>query len=116
MAQAKDCHALVTYFVKKYEEVYGFKPTVNRHSARWGFDSILSDLSSTEAKSLIDYYFRTESAKGHPLDWFFYNYDKLLIAKAESDVDADRTAKLREESKKRAEEWRKSGKQGIADN
>lgn len=115
MAAAKDCHALITYYVNSYEKKYGSKPNVNRYSARWGFDSILTDISSSKAKSLVDFYFRAESPRRHDLDWFFYNYSKLLDNMADADKDAAERVKLREESRKRAEEWSESGKQGITD-
>lgn len=115
MPQAKDCHVLITYFINGYEGRYGRKPEVNRYSARWGFDSILQDMSMVEARSLIDYYFTTPPTRRHELDWFFYNYDKLHVAMIEARDDAAHRRKLMEESKKRAEAWRQSGKQGIAD-
>lgn len=115
MAAAKDCHALTSYFVKTYKSKYGSEPNVNRYSARWGFDAVLQSIPGNKAKDLIEYYLRTASKNRHDLDWFFYNYDKLLKAMVEAHEDSDHRARLREESKKRAEEWRKSGKQGITD-
>lgn len=116
MATAKECHALISYFEKKYKEVYDKPPNVNRYSARWGFDSVLMSMGSTQAKELIDYYFTTPKTRLHDLDWFFYNYEKLVKGMQDSREDAAHRRKLMEESKKRAEQWRLSGKQGIADN
>lgn len=107
MATAKESHAMVTYFEKKYHEKYGQRPVLNRFSAKYGFDSILMQMSTDECKSLIDYYMTTVSARQHALDWFLYNYDKLILAKLEQDKDKALLAKLREESKKRVEEWKK---------
>lgn len=115
--KAQDCHALISYFVKGYKEKYGMEPVVNRHSARWGFDSILQGMAPAEARNLIDYYFTTTQAKRHNLEWFFYNYDKLIEGRRESEKDRDRREKMRRESEQRAREWReKFGNQGIADN
>jgi hypothetical protein len=107
MATPKQAHTLVSYFGKQYKAKYGFDPKVNRYKARWGFDAILMDMSVDEAKALIDYYFGTVSPSGHDLDWLFYNYDKLAEAKEKTDADRAALAVLREQSKKRAEEWRK---------
>lgn len=115
MATAKDCHALTSYYVKGYEVRYGVKPNVNRNTARWGFDSMLQDLSMNHVRQLIDYYFTTPPTRRHDLDWFFYNYEKLNNAMSEAREDAKHRSKLMEESKQRAEAWRQSGKQGIAD-
>lgn len=107
MPTPKQAHALVSYFQKQYEARYGCKPKrVNRYAARWGFDSILMDMSEDDAKSLIDYYLTTVSQNNHALDWFFYNYEKLIEAKEKHEKDAAALARIREESKKRAEEWR----------
>lgn len=107
MATPKQAHALVSYFATKYKGKYGYAPKVNRYAARWGFDSLLMDMDVGEAESLIDYYFETMSLNGHALDWFFYNYDKLMISKEARDEDAAKLARIREETKKRTEEWRK---------
>lgn len=116
MPAAKDCHTLTSYYAKKYTEKYGEKPVVNRNTARWNFDSILMGMTLAEAIELIDYYFTVVSSRKHPLDWFFYNYEKLIKAKQDAEEDRARTRKLLLESKERAERWRASGHQGIADN
>lgn len=107
MATPKECHALVTYFSKKYKEKYGIAPKVNRYSARWGFDSILMDMKSDEIMTIVDFYFETFNQSGHSLEWFFYNYDKLASAKEDRDKDAAELAVIRERTRKRTEEWRK---------
>ncbi len=116
MAAAKDAHALTSYFIKQYKIKYEKDPVINRHSARWGFDSILMDMPTPEVKALIDYYLTTASMKRHSLEWFLYNYDKLVEACRVQKEDAARRAKLREESEKRAKEWLESGKRGISGN
>jgi len=111
---AKDCHALTRYFVEAYKVKHGREPTVNRWSARWGFDAMLQGMPSEEVKSLIDYYLTTPNERMHDIEWFFYNYHKLIKAKHDVDVDVDHRRKLMQESKQRAEEWRQSGKRSIA--
>lgn len=107
MATPKQAHALVTYFGQKFKEKYAVAPKMNRHSARWGFDSMLMDLTEDEVRSLVDYYFETRNLSGHTLDWFLYNYEKLAIAKENRDNDAAALAVIREKTKLRTEEWRK---------
>lgn len=107
MATPKEAHALVSYFGKKYKERYGITVKLNRYSARWGFDAILMDMSMAEAQGLIDYYFATQSLNGHSLDWFFYNYEKLAEAMEKTNEDVAALARIREETRKRTEEWRK---------
>lgn len=112
---AKDCHAMTSYYIKLYKEKYGVAPKVNRPVARWDWAGILEDLTVEESKSLLEFYFTT-SNKGHPLNWFFYNYDKLQQSVEELEKDSKRRKKLREESEERAREWRESGKRGISSN
>jgi hypothetical protein len=111
---AKDCHALTSYYEKIYKAKYKAAPNVNRYAARWGFDSILQSMSSEQAKSLLDYYLTTPPTRKHDLDWFFYHYHELVDSMLKTKDDAEHRRKLMEESKQRAEEWRKSGKQSIA--
>jgi len=114
---AKDCHVCTTYFVKKYKERYGVEPNVNRNTARWSWANVLEGMSPSDVKELIDYYFTTTQAKRHNLEWFFYNYDKLMEGKQESEKDKARREKMRRESEQRAKEWRdRFGNQGIAGN
>lgn len=107
MATPKEAHALVSYFGKQYKERYGIQPKLNRYTARWGFDPILMDMSSEDIKGLIDYYFETVSTNGHALNWFFSNYEKLADAREKRDQDEASLRRIREETRKRTEEWRK---------
>lgn len=106
MATREQAHTMVSYYAKKYKETYKVKPAMNRYAARWGFDDVITDMSVDEAKALVDYYFTTISTNGHSLDWFFYNYEKLAVAMEKANEDRARLAKIREETKRRTEEWR----------
>lgn len=106
MPAAKDCHTLTSYFEKQYKTKYGSAPVVNRNTARWSFDSILQGMSVPECKELIDYYLASASEKRHNLQWFFYNYDKLIESQRDAIDDAERRKRLREESQERARKWR----------
>lgn len=113
---AQQCHAMTTYFIQQFKEKYGRQPTgVNRNTARWNWEGILTDHSVVEAKKLVDFYFQTNNAS-HPLDWFFYNYEKLEVSMENLAVDIDRRAKMRKESAERAAEWRARGNKGIGSN
>lgn len=106
MATAATCNKLTTYYLETYEAKYGFKPVVNRHKARWGMDNVLEDLKPAQVMVLLDYYLETTSNSRHSLEWFFYNYDKLIEKREQYEKDEADRKRLREESKKRVEEWR----------
>lgn len=105
MVAPKDCHEMTTYYLGAYHDKYKRSPIVNRHKARWGFDSVLMDMSKSEAKELIDYYLSCSSTNGHSLEWFFYNYERLIEKRADYEKDQVERARLREESRRRVEEF-----------
>lgn len=113
---AQQCHAMTTYYMNAFREKYKREPRVNRNTARWHWEGMLTDMPPAEAKKLVDFYFTTSSQKQHALDWFFYNYDKLQESMSDIDLDRERRKKLREESEKRAAEWRARGNKGIGSN
>lgn len=93
------------------------EPVVNRNTARWSWANILEGLEPKEVRALIDYYFTITPVKRHNLDWFFYNYDKLIESSSEIEKDRERRERLRHESEQRAREWRERfGNQGITSN
>lgn len=116
MPTAKDAHALISYYESVYKKAHGEKPQVNRYKARWGFDALLMDMPAKEAKELLDYYVESGLAIQRGLEWFFYHYDELLETKNKISDDVAKTKDLRSESRKRVEEWRARGKQGITGN
>lgn len=110
---AQACHAMTTYYVNTYNEYFDRAPRVNRNKARWGWDGILQDMSATEAKSLVDFWLSDKSAANQDLEWFFYNYDKLMELRDEQARQYARRKALMEESRKRAAEWKERGNKTI---
>lgn len=106
---AQQCHALTSYYVKAYTSRHKVAPSVNRNTARWGFESMLMDMPADEVKELIDFYLTTASARKHPLDWFFYNYERLVEDLEERRRDREERARLRKESEERTREWKRRG-------
>jgi hypothetical protein len=106
MATAKDCHILTSYYKKKFKERYLEAAVVNDHTARWGFDSMLKGLSPEDIKELLDYWFSVVSPVRHRIDWFFYNYEKLIEARQLQQEDSLFREKLRHDSEERAKKWR----------
>lgn len=118
MATVKDCHTLSSYYEKAFEKKYGYKPTVNRNTARWGWDGMLSGgLSMDEVKSLVDFYLDTGSTDKHSLQWLFRSYDQLIVTRQQVQDDREHREKLRHESQLRAQRWRERfGDKGITSN
>lgn len=110
---AQACHAMTTYYVNTYTDYFDMAPRVNRNKARWGWDGVLQDMSATEAKSLVDFWLSDNRAKAQDLDWFFYNYDKLIEIREEHEKALARRRALMEESRQRAVEWKERGNKTI---
>lgn len=100
----QQCHALTTHFIGQYTESKGYKPSVNRNKARWGFESLLMDYTPAQARELIDYYI--EHWESPNLDWFMFNYEKVDEAKQDHDKAEAVAEKRRKATAQRLEEWR----------
>ena len=101
---AQQCHALTTYYISKYTSVVGRAPSVNRNKARYGFEGLLMDYTSENARLLIDYYI--DHYDEPKIDWFIYNYEKVDEAKTDRDHEEVAQAKRRAATEARLEEWR----------
>lgn len=112
---AAECHALTSYFIKQYTQKYGKAPVVNRNIAKTQFQNMLMDYSSEEIRNLIDFFLTTQSSNNHRINDLFYGYDRLVEAMRQHDEDVILQQRLREETKRRTEEWRASGRKGIGE-
>ena len=63
---------------------------------------VIDSVGFDRAKELIEYYF-TLNKNGHPLQFFFYNFDKMDSIKVESDKDKEKRKLLLEQTKKLVE-------------
>lgn len=60
---------------------------------------VIDSVGYDRAKELLIYYFNT-SKVGHPLNFFFYNFDKIDFIKTEADKDKENRKRLREATKR----------------
>lgn len=105
---AQQCHALITYFIKGYEQKTGKKSPVSRNKVRYWFESILMDFTPTESKQLVDYYLQYYPEPS--VEWFAFNYDKVAQAKDEHDENEAVALKRRQETEQRLKDWRERWK------
>jgi hypothetical protein len=99
----KEPHALITLYVSLFEERYGKKPTLNRFKEKWAMQDLIDSVGYSRAQDLIGYYF-TLSKYGHPLNWFFYNFDKLDRLWKDIEDDKAHRDMLRSKTKTMVEE------------
>lgn len=95
----KEPYILLTQYQQMYKEKYGKMPALNKYKEKWAMQDVVDSIGYQRASELLRYYFTTGKI-GHPLPFFFYNFDKMDIL--EKELQADRTNRkvLRQQTKK----------------
>lgn len=97
-------NALMSRFIKLYEEKYRIKPRFNRYTEKWGFQYLLEDLGA-QSQAVLDYYFTLK--REHTVQDLLRNYhdfDKWMTEDAE---DEAYRRQLRAQTKQKVEEHEK---------
>ena len=95
---AKQAYSLVSLYIALYKSRYNKQPLVNRYREKWAMQDVIDSVGFDRAKELLEYYFKCTKS-GHPLQWFFYNFDRLDDIMVKSELDADKRKRLREQTK-----------------
>lgn len=104
--ETKQANALVTKYLTLYQQKIGRAPTnFNRYKHRWGFSSMIEDLGYPAAGEVIEYYFDIKR-DFDPVE-LFSNYHVYWQRLEEHAADFIEREKLREETRKRVQEWEK---------
>ena len=103
MAVNKEPYILLSLYSNLYEEAYKSKPTINRYKEKWAMQDVIDSVGYDRAKQLLEYYFGL-TKNGHPLQFFFYNFDKMDLVKTEIEKDKEKRRLLLEETKKMVEQ------------
>ena len=102
MASEKEPYVLIGLYESLYLEKYGRKPKLNKFREKWAMQDVIDSVGFDRAKQLLIYYFKT-SKSGHPLNFFFYNFDKIDYLKTEMEKDVENRRMLLEATKKLVE-------------
>lgn len=105
MANTKEPYILLTMYQNMYMEKYGKTPFMNKYREKWAMQDVIDSVGYTRAKELLEYYFTT-GKYGHPLQFFFFNFDKIDIMQREIEKDK-KTRKALQEATKRLVEGEK---------
>jgi hypothetical protein len=87
VANEKLPYVLIGLYENLYLEKYNKKPRINKFREKWAMQDVIDSVGMDKAKELLVYYFKTAKS-GHPLSFFFYNFDKLDYLKTEREKDA----------------------------
>lgn len=86
-----------------YKDKYGRAVTINKFREKWAMQDVIDSVGFDRAKELLEYYFGLNK-NGHPLQFFFYNFDKMDALKVEIEKDKEKRRLLLEETKKMVEQ------------
>ena len=103
MAANKEPYILLTIYMALYEQRYGKKPRINKYKEKWAMQDVLDSIGFEQAKDVLNYYFRT-GKNGHPLNFFYNNFDRLEDMMIQIHKDVANRARLLEQTKKLVEE------------
>lgn len=103
MAASKEPYILLTIYMALYEQKYGKKPRINKYKEKWAMQDVLDSIGFEQAKDVLNYYFRT-GKNGHPLNFFYNNFDRLEDMMIQINKDVANRARLLEQTKRLVEE------------
>jgi hypothetical protein len=103
VAENKQPYILLSLYQALYKDKYNKQPKLNKYRDKWAMQDVIDTVGYDRAKELVEYYFKTGKI-GHPLQFFFYNFDSMDRIKEESDKDKLNRIKLREQTKRMVEE------------
>jgi len=101
-AKSKEPYILISLYENLYTEKYKKKPRINKFREKWAMQDVIDSVGYDRAKDLLVYYFRTNKS-GHPLNFFFYNFDRIDQLKSEIEKDKLNRSLLREKTKRMVE-------------
>lgn len=100
----KQPYVLLSLYISLFKNRYNRTPTINRHREKWAMQDVIDSVGFDRAKDLIHYYFKTNKP-GHPIQYFFFNFDKLNTIMVELARDKNDREKLLEDTRKMVEEF-----------
>jgi len=103
VANSKEPYILLTMYQNLYKDKYGRTVTINKFREKWAMQDVIDSVGFDRAKELLEYYFKL-TKNGHPLQFFFYNFDKMDMLKLEIEKDKEKRRLLLEETKKMVEQ------------
>ena len=102
MANEKQPYILISLYLSLYKERYNKSLTVNKFREKWAMQDVIDSVGYDRSVELLKYYFKTNKS-GHPLNFFYNNFDR--IDQLEKEIKKDKAVRsvLLEETKKMVE-------------
>lgn len=78
---------MLSKYSSLYEGKYNKRPVVNKYKEKWAMKSLIEDFGEDEVYDTLYYYINKSSKEGHPLTWFYNNFDSLYNARKSAEKD-----------------------------
>ncbi len=102
MASDKGPYILISLYESLYKEKYNKKPRLNKFREKWAMQDVIDSVGYDRAKELVIYYFSTNKS-GHPLNFFYNNFDRIDILNKEIQQDKINRSILLDQTKRMVE-------------
>ncbi len=102
MANEKQPYILISLYLSLYKEKYNKVLTINKFREKWAMQDVIDSVGYDRAVELLKYYFKTAKS-GHPLNFFYNNFDRIDNLEKEIKKDKAVRSVLLEETKKMVE-------------
>lgn len=99
MAVSKEPYILLSVYEGLYNEKYNKKPRINKYREKWAMQDVIDSVGYTQAKAILEYYFKTGKS-GHPLSFFYNNFDRLEDMMIQIERDKQNRERLLEQTKR----------------
>jgi hypothetical protein len=94
---------LLTEYSNLYRDKYGKVPRLNKFREKWAMQDVIDSVGFDSAKEILNYYFKTNKS-GHPLNFFYNNFDRLENYMENAKKDALTRKNMMEATKRMVEE------------
>ena len=95
-------YILLTDYSNLYRDKYGKVPRLNKFREKWAMQDVIDSVGYDRARELLKYYFRTNKT-GHPLNFFYNNFDRMDAFMESAEKDKENRRKLMAATKKLVE-------------
>lgn len=102
MASEKEPYVLIGLYLSLYKEKYNKAITINKFREKWAMQDVIDSVGFERAKELLIYYFATNK-QGHPLNFFYNNFDRIDMLNKEIKKDKINRSLLLDATKKMVE-------------
>jgi hypothetical protein len=102
VANSKEPYILISLYQNLYKEKYGKVVSINKFREKWAMQDVIDSVGFDRAKDILEYYFKT-SKSGHPLQFFYFNFDRIGHLMIEIEKDKDNRRVLREATRQMVE-------------